>query len=71
MKRCKGNQKYFSNDIRLFLCGKEKILTNCRSRIFPIKKLDKIPTHKPALAPRMAPDPTPGTKPQPTSKSEL
>ena len=53
----KNNRKIFSlNNLGLFFSTREKVLTNFKSRLFPIKKLDKIPTHEPTQ--ELAAEPT-------------
>ena len=37
------------NNLGLFSSEREKVLNNFKSRLFPIKSLDKIPTHEPTL----------------------
>ena len=41
---------------KLGIGAREKVVNNFRSRLFPIKNLDKISTHEPT--PEIAPEPT-------------
>ena len=54
------DKKTFLNNLGLFVCTREKVLYNFKSRLFPIKDLDKIPkrqtTREPA--PELATEPT-------------
>ena len=49
-------KRFFINNAELFLSGREKILNNFKSKIFPIKTLDKIPTPEPRA--NQTPEPT-------------
>ena len=61
-------KKFFLNNLGLLFSGREKVLNSFKSRLFPIEKLDKIPTREPT-----EPAPKPTTKAAPTehSKSKL
>ena len=65
-------KKVFLNNLGLLFSGREKVLNSFKSRLFPIEKLDKIPTREPA-EPVTEPAPKPATKATPTehSKSKL
>ena len=39
-------KEFFSNILKLLYSAREKVLSNLKSRLFPIKNLDKIPTHE-------------------------
>ena len=52
----------FLNNLGLLFSAREKVLNSFRSRLFPIKKLDKIPTQKPATEPEVAAEPTKARK---------
>ena len=45
-------RKIFLNNAELFVNAREKVINNFKSRILPMKNLDKIPTYDPT------PDPT-------------
>ena len=53
-------KKSFLNNLGLLFSAREKILNNFKRRLFPIKKLDKIPTHGPTCepTPELATEPT-------------
>ena len=65
-------KKVFFNILGLLFSGREKVLNSFKSRLFPIEKLDKIPTREPT-EPATEPAPKPATKATPTehSKSKL
>ena len=52
----------FLNNLELLFSAREKVLNSFRSRLFPIKNLDKIPTQKPATEPEIATEPTKARK---------
>ena len=54
--KVKKLKKVFLNNLGLFFSAREKFLHNCKNRLFPIKNLDKIPTHQPT--PQLATEPT-------------
>ena len=45
----------FLNNLGLLLSAREKVLNSFKSRLFPIKNLDKIPTREPAAEPAAQP----------------
>ena len=48
----KGLKKtLFLNDLGLLFSAREKVLNSFKSRLFPIKNLDKIPTRESAAEP--------------------
>ena len=47
-------KKYFLNKLELLFSAREKFLNSFKSRFFPIKNLDKIPTREPATEPTKA-----------------
>ena len=53
-------KRYFLNNFGLFLRAREKTLNNFKSKVFPIRNLDKIPTLEPTHdpAPELIPEPT-------------
>ena len=57
-KQLKKN--FFKNNLGLLFSARKKFLNNIKSRLFRIKNLDKIPTHKPRpeLATKLAKEPT-------------
>ena len=46
------DKKTFLNNLGLFVCTREKVLYNFKSRLFPIKDLDKSSTCEPTFQPR-------------------
>ena len=52
---------YFLNNLGLLFSARKKILDNFKSRLFPIKNLNKIPTSEPTpeKAAELATEPTP------------
>ena len=61
-------KKYILNDLGLFFSVRAKVLNNFKSRLFPIKILDKTSTRKPTFeseyqqAPESTPETTKATK---------
>ena len=58
----------FLNNLGLSFSAREKFLNSFKSRLFPIKKLDKVPTCEPtpeaATEQEVAAEPTKATKPK-------
>ena len=48
--------KSFLNNLGLLFSAREKVLNSFKSRLFPIKNLDKIPTHEPTPEPATEPE---------------
>ena len=69
--------KSFVNNIGLFLTARKKVFNNSKSRLFPVKNLDKSPTRKseleskPEIEPEPVPEPKPEHKPDPKLKKSL
>ena len=42
-------KRLFLNNLGLFVCTREKVLNNFKSRLFPIKDLDKSSTREPTF----------------------
>ena len=61
-------KRYFLNSLGLIPGAREKILNNFKSRIFPVKNLDEIPTPEQAPEPATALKPAPASEPAPTSE---
>ena len=61
-------KKSFLNNLELLFSPREKTIDNLKSRLFPIKNLDKIPTcqptqaTEPAIEPEVATEPTKATE---------
>ena len=53
-------RSFFSSNLGLLFNAREKVLNNFKSRLFPIKNLDKIPTREPTreLTPELSIEPT-------------
>ena len=66
-------KKSFLNNLELLFSAKEKVLNSFKSRLFPIKNRDKIPTRKPAAEPKpeVAIEPAPELAPTKHKKSKL
>ena len=58
---------FLKNNLGLSFSAREKVLNNFKSRLFPIKNFDRIPTREPTL------EPTPelATEPNKHKKSKL
>ena len=56
-------KKFFLTNLELLFSARENVLNNLGSRLFPMKKLDKIPTREPT--------PEPATEPTKHKKSKL
>ena len=54
------DKECFLNKLGLLFSAREKVLNNFKTKLFPIKKLDKIPTREPT--PELATEPTKQTK---------
>ena len=69
LKNFEKGTKYLKK--KLLFSAREKSLKDFKSRLFPIKNLDKIPTHQPT--PEPAAEPTTGVAAEPTKykKSKL
>ena len=48
-----AKRRFFLNNAELFLNAREKVINNFKSRILPMKNLDKIPTYDPTLDPTL------------------
>ena len=57
----------FLNNLGLLYSAREKVLNSFKSRLFPIKDFNKIPTHKPATEPEVVKEPA--TEPQVATKA--
>ena len=73
MKRYKNTwKKYFLNNLGLSFSAREKVLNRFKSRLFPLKNLNKTPTREPtpepATEPEVATEPTKATKAKPKRK---
>ena len=62
-------KKSFLNNLELLFSARAKVLNSFKSRLFPIKYLDKIPTREPAAEP--AADKTPAKSKRSKSKLQL
>ena len=51
-------KKSFLKNLELLFRTREKVLNSFKSRLFPIKNLDKTPTREPATEPEVASEPT-------------
>ena len=51
-------KKSFLNNLGLLFSAREKVFNNFKSRLFPVKNLDKIPTSEPAAEPAADKTPT-------------
>ena len=56
-------KNFFKNYLGLLFSAREKVVNNFKSRLFPIKNLDKVPTREPT--------PEPVTEPTKQKKSKL
>ena len=59
-----SKKKSFLNNLGILCSAREKVLNSFRSRLFPIKNLDKIPTNEPATEPALV------TKPRKARKAK-
>ena len=53
---------FFLNNLGLLFSAREKVLNSFKGRLFPIKKLDKIPTSQPTTEPTAEPKPEVATE---------
>ena len=53
-------RSFFSSNLGLLFNAREKVINNFKSRLFPIRNLDKIPTREPTreLTPELSTEPT-------------
>ena len=51
----KPEKKYFLNNLGLSFSAREKVLTSFKSRLFPIKNIDKNQTREPTPEPPVKP----------------
>ena len=49
-------KEFFLNNTRLFFSAREKVINNFKSRLFPVKKVEKLPTCEPTV--ELATEPT-------------
>ena len=60
----KPEKKYFLNNLGLLFSAREKVRNSFKSRLFPIKNVDKIPRREPT--PKPATEPTAELAAEPT-----
>ena len=63
-------KRSFLDNLGLLFSAREKLLDNFQSRLFPMKKLDKIPTLQPTSEPAAEPATEPAAEPTPEVATE-
>ena len=56
-------KRVFLNNLGLLFSARENVINNFKSRLFPIKQIDKIPTHEPTSESTTETTPEPAIEP--------